>query len=205
MHSDPKTVFPSTRVKEFPGECLEVRLGKLFCVACREELLLKKSTIKNHIYSGNKHSDAKARLAKKEARERDIADRLVVHDKEEQPAGTSVSMAERVYRVKVVENFLRAGIPLSKVDTLRALPEENGLRLTHSSHLADYIPFLLQQKKELIRSELENEYISAVFDGMTRDGEALAIVVRFVKDWRIEQRLVRLLLLAKPVTGDELA
>ena len=203
--SDPKTVSPSTRAKEFPGECLEVRQGKLFCAACREELSLKKSTVKNHISSGNKHSDAKARLARKEARERDIAQSLVAHDKEEQPAGTSVSMAERVYRVKVVENFLRAGIPLSKIDTLRALLEENGLRLTHSSHLADYIPLLLRQENELIRSELEDECISAVFDGTTRDGEALAIVVRFVKDWKIEQRLVRLLLLAKPVTGDELA
>ena len=78
-------------MKEFPGECLEVRLGKQFCVACREELSLNKSTIKNHIYSGNKHSDAKARLAKKE---HDISDSLVVHHKGEQPAGTSVSMAE---------------------------------------------------------------------------------------------------------------
>ena len=32
-----------------------------------------------------------------------------------------------------------------------------------------------------------------------------SIVVRFVKDWRIKPHLVRLLLLAKPVTGDELA
>ena len=60
--------------------------------------------VKNHISSGNKHRDAKARLARKEARERDIAQSLVAHNKEEQPAGTSVSMAERVYRVKVVEN-----------------------------------------------------------------------------------------------------
>ena len=47
--------------------------------------------------------------------------------------------------------------------------------------------------------------VSVVFDGTTREGEALAIVVRFVRDWQIEQRLVRLLLLARPITGDELA
>ena len=66
-------------------------------MACREELSLKKSTVKNHIYSGNKHKDTKDRLAKKEARECDIADSLVVFDNSEQPAGTSVSIAERVY------------------------------------------------------------------------------------------------------------
>ena len=66
-----------------------------------------------------------------------------MYDKEETPVGTSISMAERVYRVKVVENFLKAGIPLVKVDSMRGLLEENGLRLTHSSHLADYILLLL--------------------------------------------------------------
>ena len=128
-----------------------------------------------------------------------------MYDKEETPVGTSISMAERVYRVKVVENFLKAGIPLVKVDSMRGLLEENGLRLTHSSHLADYIPLLLQQEKQLIRSEFEDEYVSVIFDGTTRNGEALAIVVHFVKGWSIQQRLVPLLLLAKPVTGDELA
>ncbi len=50
------------------------------------------------------------RLAKKEAREPGIADSLAVYDRAEQPPGTSLSMAEKVYRVKVVENALRAGI-----------------------------------------------------------------------------------------------
>ena len=77
--------------------------------------MLKKSTVKNHIFSGNKHKDAKDRLAKKEARERDIAASLAIYDKAEKPAGTSVSMAERVHQVKVVKSLLRAGIPLSKV------------------------------------------------------------------------------------------
>ena len=37
-HTNPKTVSPATRVKVFPGECLKVWHGKLFCVACSEEL-----------------------------------------------------------------------------------------------------------------------------------------------------------------------
>ena len=118
FHTDSKTVSPATRVKEFMGECLEVRHGKLFCVACREEHSLKKSTVKNHIYSG------------------------------------------------------------------------------HKSHLADYVPLLLKQQKG-IWSELECQYISAIFDGTTRYGETLAIVVCFVQDCKIEQHLVWLLLLAK--------
>ena len=55
--SDPVSVFPA-RVKEFPGEYLAVRNEILFCTACREELALKKSTIKTHKF-WNKASDLK--------------------------------------------------------------------------------------------------------------------------------------------------
>ena len=67
------------------------------------------------------------RLAKKEARERDIVQSLQAYDKEVEPAGSNVSMEQRVYRVKVVEQFLRAGIALVKVDSLRGLLEEGPL------------------------------------------------------------------------------
>lgn len=53
--TDPKGVAAQSRVKEFPGEYLVVKKDKLFCEACREELALKKSTISNHIGSGEKH------------------------------------------------------------------------------------------------------------------------------------------------------
>ena len=67
-------------------------------------------------------------LARKEARERDIASYLTQYHKEEHPAGMSVSKEEHVYRVRVVEGFLGTGVPLAKVDGLRSLLEENGLR-----------------------------------------------------------------------------
>jgi len=47
--------------------------------------------------------------------------------------------------------------------------------------------------------------VSAIFDGTTQFGEALAIVLCYIKNETMHQRLVRLVLLAKPVTGDELA
>ena len=203
--TDPKSVSPTSRVKEFPGECLSVRSGKLFCDACREELALKKSTIKNHIESGDKHKRAKEKLSRKEARERDIAESLRSYDKEVQPAGTQVSMEERVFRLRVVEEFLRAGIPLAKIDDLRGILEEGALRLTHSSHLADYIPPILRTEKQKVRKELEGKHVSVVFDGTTRMGEALAVVVRYCSGWTIKQKLVRLSMLAKSLCGEEVA
>ena len=150
---------PSTRLKEFPGEYLAVRAGKLFCTACREELALKNSTIKNHIACGDKHQIAKKKILKGKARERDIAESL---NKETQPLGTHVSMDERVYRARVVENFLQAGIPLGKIDALLGLLEENAFRLTHSSHLANYIPPILMNEKQAIRNELKDKDIGCV-------------------------------------------
>lgn len=45
------------------------------------------------------------------------------------------------------------------------------------------------------------------FDGTTRLGEALSVVLRFVDEekWVIQQRLVRLRLLAKSLCGEEIA
>ena len=53
------------RVKEFSNEYLEVKQGKLFCLACREEL-----SQKHNKKSGNKHKNCKEALVKREARER---------------------------------------------------------------------------------------------------------------------------------------
>lgn len=203
--SDPVSVTPSARVKEFPGEYLAVRSGKLFCTACREEIALKKSTIKTHITCGNKHQQAKKRLESKRAKERDLTELLKAYDKEAQPAGVQISMDERIYRAKVVEQFLKAGIPLKKIDSLRELLEENAFRLAHSSHLSDYIPPLHSREKQNIRQEIEGKYVSLIFDGTSRLGEALAMVIRFCCGWKIKQKLVRLSMLAKSLSGEEIA
>ena len=38
--SDPKSVTPSQRVREFRTEQLTVSAGKLFCTACRKEMVI---------------------------------------------------------------------------------------------------------------------------------------------------------------------
>ncbi len=108
------------------------------------------------------------------------------------------------HRVKVVEQFLKAGIPLAKVDSLRGLLE-GALRLSHSSHLADYIPVIRREEKKRICEEIDGQDVSVIFDGTTRLGEAMAVVLRFFLGWTIQQRLVRLSLLAKSMSGEEVA
>ena len=78
---------------------------------------------------------------------------------------------------------MKSGIPLSKLECpdLRNLLE-NGYRLTDPRHMLDLVLFILNQECTRIRSELQGKYLSVVFDGTTRLGEVLAVVVRFIND-----------------------
>ena len=106
--------------------------------------------------------------------------------------GETLPKEQQIYRVKVVTAFLRAGIPLNKVSAFRDILEESAFRLTDRRNLNDYIPFILKQEETCITKEIKNKYVSIIFDGTSRIGEALAIVVRFVNDeWKIQQRLVQ--------------
>ena len=179
--------------------------GKLFCKACREELSLKKIVVANHVQS-KKHIAGKGKLSLKEAKERDIAESLVSSDQLDHPVGETLPLEQRVYRVTVVKTFLRAAVPLNKLTAFRDLLEENAFRLTDRRHMFDLVPFILTQEIAQIKAEMGGCPVSVVFDGTTRLGEALAIVIRFVDaDFRIHQRLLRMQLLAKSLTGEEIA
>ena len=114
----------------------------------------------------------------------------------------------RVYRVCVVEQFLKSGIPMSKIDSLISLLEEGSHRLTHicSSHLSEYI-YQLSTLKKRKRSKLKlsGRDVSVIFDGSTRLGEALGIVLRFFSEGCIKQRLVKIAILNKSLSDEQLA
>ena len=140
------SVSPSARMQEFPDEKLSNVRGKLFCNACREMVSVKKSVVSQHIKSV-KHASGKARLATKEKKERDIADMLLKYDNAVHPVGETLSESVRVYWVRVLRTFLRAGVPLEKVNTFRDLLEENSFRLCDSSNMRQLIPFVRKQNK----------------------------------------------------------
>ena len=156
--------------------------------------------MQNHIKS-EKHADSKERLKLKVSRERDVAEALRAHDAKTHRKGETLPDEQNVCRAKVVMTFMRSGIPLSKLDCtdLRNLLEEDGYRLTDARHLLDMVPFIVQQERTLLRSEIQGKYISIVFDGTSRHDEVLAVVVRFVDEWNVQQRLVRLEFLQKSV------
>ena len=126
VNTELKTVKPEKRVKEHLNEPLTVSNGKLFCRGCREELCLKSSSLKNHL-SSSKHLEGKKRLDRKEAGKHDIAQALKQYNSEWHSQGETLPESQQVYQVKVVQTFLQAGVPLSKLGVFRELLEENGL------------------------------------------------------------------------------
>ena len=193
---------PQDHVREFSDDSLCVSAGKLFCRACQEELSVKKSVVKNHIES-TKHRVSKSRLKEREKRDSDIVDSLQKYSKEVHPKGETLSDNTRVYRVKIVRAFLKAGIPLQKIDSFREILEESAFSLTGSQHMRQLIPFIRSEEQRQTQEEIKGKEVSVIFDGTTHVAEAMAVVVRYIS--KITQRLVHALLVTKTMSGDEVA
>ena len=72
--------------------------------------------------------------------------------------------------------------------------------------MSDLIPFAHQGEQRRVKTEMHGQKVAVIFDGTSRIVEAMAIILRFVdKDWIIQHRLIRLQLLAKSMTGEEIA
>ena len=157
-------VAVQTRILELKGEPFCESNCKLFCQACREVLGTKASIIKRHITS-EKHKSGKTRLSQKEAREATILKAIKKYENEVRPEGETLSDEQRVYRVKVVKTFLKAGILLEKLDSFCVLLEEGGYRLTTSSHMRQLIPLKRKEEEERIKSEISASNVAVIFDG----------------------------------------
>ena len=106
----------------------------------------------------------------------------------------------------MVTAFFKAGVPLNRLDCFHQILEESALRLTSCDNLRDYIPFVQQQEQESVKRPDKWKASFCFFDETTHVCEALFNVLQFVDEkWNLQQRVVQLLLLAKSMSGEELA
>eukprot|EP00117_Sycon_ciliatum_P015160 scpid79552/ scgid6102/ len=81
--------------------------------------------------------------------------------------------------------------------------------MTYSTHMAQLVPFLLQNEQSTIKKEIASAaHLTVIFDGTSRLGEALAVVLRYVDgdfNIHVHQRLVPFSVLSKSLAGTELA
>ena len=93
-------------------------------------------------------------MAKRIAREQDIAVALKAHNAEEHLVGKNLPEAQQIFRVKVVTAFLRSAVPLNKLDCFKGLLEDCGYRLADRHSLSDLVPFIQKRKKEQVLTEI---------------------------------------------------
>ena len=91
----------------------------------------------------------KEQVAHGKSREREIAAALKAYELKVHPSGET----HKLYRIKVVTDFMTAGVPLSKVECFRPILEENAYRLCERRGLSFYSSFGPQQDTSL------NDYI----------------------------------------------
>ena len=166
---------------------------------------MKKSRVNNHIQSV-KHENSNDALKAKIKREKSISEAIQQHNSEINARGETLPMENQVHHVKVVECFLRATVPLSKIQHFRKLFEETTYQLTDRHHMSDLNPIVLKQEKSRKQSKIFEQDVSIIFDGTSQLGEALAIVLHFVAcEWSIEWHLIRVELLSASLKEEEIA
>ena len=83
--------------------------------------------------------------------------------------------------------------------------EKHGTNLGSIFLLSQLIPLVFAKEKDTVKSALFGQFLSIVFDGSSRLGKAVLVVVRYVDhNWKIRQVLARLAVLSKSLTGDQL-
>ena len=202
---EPK-VDPSVRVAEFPNNSLCVQDGKLYCLACTTDLSLRKGTISAHCYQSSTH---KQKMEKYVATLSDDAQlRILISqhfEKNPNAEHRTLDPDVHIYRWRVAETMMYAGVPMAKIDMLRKLLEREGHSLTDSSHMRWYIPQIEDREIKQVVKELFEQDFAVIFDGTTRLGEAINIVTRSItEDFVIRMRLVAFKTVKVHCDGDAL-
>lgn len=81
-----------------------------------------------------------------------------------------------------MQAFVKSGTPSNRKKYFRDLFEEGCFTLTSSTHMSQLIPFVIGKEYKSVSREILGKELSIIFDGTTRDGEALAVLARFVQD-----------------------
>lgn len=204
---EPK-VDPAKRVMQFPDHSLRVSNHKLYCDCCSTELSMRKISVSQHI-KGKFHLE-KYELWVKKLQHQEATINLLARERNanQEDRGGCVRPEVQEFRYATVRTFMGLGIPLTKIDKgMGALLSRTGFTLGGASDLASqYVTLVRNAEIDLVREELNGQWVTIIFDGTTRVGEALAVVARFcTADFRITYRLLALKTAEKHMTGAEMS
>ena len=215
-HDDVSAATVALRPAEFPDQTFKANGKALFCEACGTEVGSAKTAIKKHLATAvhveslgkyNKRRSSKADTAEHLRQSRlgqmvkAMVDPMLVAQHGALGLGDvgvkgmeNVPMAVQVHRFEILEALIHAGIPVSKVNSvkLRRKLEENVGKLVDASHLVStYLTPLLAKEFETLKMEVGSNLVGIYSDGTTQLGEAFAIVARWVdEDMKVQTRVI---------------
>ncbi|CAN0015998.1 unnamed protein product, partial [Ectocarpus sp. 8 AP-2014] len=121
--------------------------------------------------------------------------------------GKATAEEARKQRIQVMDAWLVAGLPVSRLDDIRGLLGELGVDMADSSHLRQYIPFLLSEERLRLGTVMKSQYYSISFDGTPLwHQECFGIMARIVtEDLVVVQNLIHLHLLECSMNSNHIA
>jgi len=195
----------------------------LKCYICNNEVGLKKSSVKNHIFGSKdktgkrpKESEHSIRKKRKDNFQQEVntaeksyqeRQHFVLNNSVQGKQGDALAPEVNAYRQLVLEALLCAGIPLSLMNTesrFKQLLESIKFTLPYSG-FTRLIPIVRTKERELVRTEIEGKKIAVIFDGTTDRAEVFCVVFRFVDhDQKIQHRCAALRFYKSSFDGDNL-
>ena len=225
--------YAQKRVDEFPGESLIVSNGKLFCQGCTSEVSMRKCVLVQHILKSKSHrKKVEAWNAKLEHQKKTIevcayhssrtpgthhitlappfcVCQMLERERERSPdlQGGCVRKEVQEYRFAVVRTLMGCGIPLNKLDTgLSALLSRSGHTTSSIADMRQYVPLVQAAEVDELWSEIEDQWLSIIFDGTTRVGEIVALLARYcTEDFYLKHKLLGVKTAKRHMNGVELS
>jgi len=111
---------------------------------------------------------------------------------QQQPQKTDdLNQLNSQFRLKTLKAFIEAGIPVSKIDSMRSYLEEiSDCSLTSSTHLYSDIEILRKDEKQRLMNLIQGKKVTLIFDGTPHRGEAFGILVRFIHNYELKHQLL---------------
>jgi hAT family C-terminal dimerisation region len=204
--------FKNEPFKDIPGVCSHV-----FCLACKEEVNIKKDRITDHVNS-SKHDKAKQKFAQQ--LEKGLQTETVLEALQKGALkgpdgeavvippgfGSNVGATEATFRLDLLRAFMTACIPLNILPYFDEFLSKWTRRCPDPSTMRKAIPILQASELEELKCLLKTKPFSVCFDGTTRVCEAFAVVVRFLDENLLPvQKLVTISMIADQLDGEATA
>ena len=196
------------RLEQFKDNTLVITVGpdgrNLYCRACKKTLRNVWATLNDHC---TRHKDSVAKFLSRvdddSQLKDDILEYYAAHPDER---CSNVEADEMVFRYRTTETFLASGTPLAVCDMFRPLLQRAGFALTSHTNLKVFIPQIEGKQIDLMKLELDGQYICIQFDGTTRLGEAINVVGKWcTSDFQLIKRLLDFTTLEKHVDAPGLS